>query len=192
MAGCGWPDPSPCPSLPSHVQAPLPRWWQRWLWWLLDDSGLEASVYAHGLHGAGFHDVVQRHIRSRQGRARALLGGMPAPRRGSWTCRKEALGWVRGIPGSTRSEGPCRVPVASTVPSPRLPKALEMGLPFTHSCLSASRRRGFPSGMHTPLPSTHPVTLRAGRPHRPETKVLERKWHKQLGHSWESPALGCT
>lgn len=34
---------------------------------LHEELSLEASVYAHGLHGAGFHDVVQGHIRSRQG-----------------------------------------------------------------------------------------------------------------------------
>ena len=33
----------------------------------LDEPSLEASVYAHGLHGAGFHDVVQGHIPSHQG-----------------------------------------------------------------------------------------------------------------------------
>lgn len=32
-----------------------------------DEINLEASVYAHGLHGAGFHDVVQGHIPSHQG-----------------------------------------------------------------------------------------------------------------------------
>lgn len=37
---------------------------------LHEDLGLEASVYAHGLHGAGFHDVVQGHIPSRQGSLR--------------------------------------------------------------------------------------------------------------------------
>jgi len=36
-------------------------------WSLCEDLGLEASVYAHGLHGAGFHDVVQGHIPSHQG-----------------------------------------------------------------------------------------------------------------------------
>lgn len=59
--------------------------------WLHDDIGLEASVYAHGLHGAGFHDVVQRHIPSRQGRARALAGEGPPHAGGSWICWKEAL-----------------------------------------------------------------------------------------------------
>ena len=32
-----------------------------------EEPSHEASVYAHGLHGAGFHDVVQGHIPSRQG-----------------------------------------------------------------------------------------------------------------------------
>lgn len=32
-----------------------------------EETSHEASVYAHGLHGAGFHDVVQGHIPSRQG-----------------------------------------------------------------------------------------------------------------------------
>lgn len=31
------------------------------------DAGHEVSVYAHGLHGAGLHNVVQGHIRSLQG-----------------------------------------------------------------------------------------------------------------------------
>src|SRR4029434_9390503 len=34
---------------------------------LHEDQSHEASVYAHGLHGAGFHDVVQGHILSPQG-----------------------------------------------------------------------------------------------------------------------------
>lgn len=37
---------------------------------LHEDLGLEASVYAHGLHGAGLHNVVQGHIPSRQGSLR--------------------------------------------------------------------------------------------------------------------------
>lgn len=40
-----------------------------------DEINLEASVYAHGLHGAGFHDVVQGHIPSHQG-----SGGLQAAR----------------------------------------------------------------------------------------------------------------
>jgi len=32
------------------------------------DAGHEVSVYAHGLHGAGLHNVVQGHIRSLQGK----------------------------------------------------------------------------------------------------------------------------
>lgn len=32
-----------------------------------EEPSHEASVYAHGLHGAGFHDVVQGHIPSHQG-----------------------------------------------------------------------------------------------------------------------------
>lgn len=40
-----------------------------------DEINLEASVYAHGLHGAGFHDVVQGHIPSHQG-----SGGLQAGR----------------------------------------------------------------------------------------------------------------
>ncbi len=31
------------------------------------DADHEVSVYAHGLHGAGLHNVVQGHIRSLQG-----------------------------------------------------------------------------------------------------------------------------
>lgn len=44
----------------------------------------EASVYAHGLHGAGFHDVVQGHIPSRQGSLESS-GVKPAPRKGRMT-----------------------------------------------------------------------------------------------------------
>ena len=44
-----------------------------------EEQSLEASVYAHGLHGAGFHDVVQGHIPSHQGSLKIfvpnLLGG---------------------------------------------------------------------------------------------------------------------
>lgn len=37
---------------------------------LTEEVNLEESVYAHGLHGAGLHNVVQGHIPSRQGSLR--------------------------------------------------------------------------------------------------------------------------
>lgn len=40
----------------------------------VEEPSLEASVSAHGLHGAGFHDVVQGHIRSHQGSLKTPAG----------------------------------------------------------------------------------------------------------------------
>lgn len=134
-----WPaQPAPAhPPLPSHIPAPpLPPRWQWQLRWLLDDIGLEASVYAHGLHGAGFHDVVQRHIPSRQGRARALADRRPAPRQGSRICRRKLAAGLDAsmAPSPPHPQGCWQVPVA---PATSPPKSSRSWMQDLHSPLAA-------------------------------------------------------
>lgn len=130
------------PSLSSHTRTPLPRWWQRRLRRRLDDTGLEASVYAHGLHGAGFHDVVQRHIPSRQGRARALAvgeGGAPPPAGATAPAeRKLSAGLdarVARLPPALRDPAGCPWPLRCPFPGLEVP---DTGLTSSRGCPNAS------------------------------------------------------
>lgn len=142
LVGCGLPSSAqPGPDTPCALwrPAPLPCWQRGRLQWFHDDIGLEASVYAHGLHGAGFHDVVQRHIPSRQGRARALAGEGPPHAGGSWTCWKEALRRVRcwgGTKPYPPSQGGWRALAAPAMPPSRPPRL----------CMWGSHHPGPPEG----------------------------------------------
>ena len=53
-----------------------------------EEPSHEASVYAHGLHGAGFHDVVQGHIPTHQGSLKISLPFLLSGRGGKRKSKK--------------------------------------------------------------------------------------------------------